>query len=763
MRQDTEKFVRFAHSLPGVPEEKQWEPLDKHLKAVAAHAGRFAAVSGMSKWGESAGLLHDVGKNSEAFQAYIRSAGKSPDHSTAGAIEAIGRYGDVAGRLLAFMIAGHHAGLADGNDLRERLTKLVEPYTGWEQYTGALPDLQDLRLPAAFSKQAQYHGFHFSFLTRMIFSCLVDADFLETELFYATAKGITVERGNYRQVPELRDRLRAYMARFVTKPPSPLKKLRAEILRYAVSRAGCSPGLFTMTVPTGGGKTLASLSFALEHAANHDKKRVIYVAPYTAIIEQTAQVFRDALRSDEDILEHHSNFDWDTSEDDEGEYDRDGLKKLRRASENWDAPIIVTTAVQFFESLFAARTSRCRKLHNMANSVIVLDEAQTLPLGVLRPCMAVLDELARNYSASIVLCTATQPALRIIDNALPPNKLKQKQGFDVGPERELAPAPEQLYLELKRVSVEVLHERVDDPVIAARFAEREQMLCIVNTRGHAKALFDLIKDLPGARHLTTLMCPAHRRKVLAEVRQDLKDDRPVRLVATSLIEAGVDVDFPEVWRAETGLDSVAQAAGRCNREGKTAAGRVVVFTPATHKLPRAFTACRDSARLALQMPDPLGLEAIEAYFQALYFNRGYEALDTVKIDNRAGILPAIARTASGLDFPFASIAAGFRMIDETMRPVIVPWAEQPDEVDRLLAVLRGSEVPPARIVRKLQQYTVPVPEAAWKRLLGTGALQPVNFALGDRFMALVSNGLYDGKTGLRLDDPYSRKAEENVF
>lgn len=750
--------------MPGVPDETKWEPLDEHLRAVAARAGTFAAAFGLKTWGEAAGLLHDIGKTSDAFQIYIRGQSASPDHSTAGAVEARKGYGPQAGRILAFTIAGHHAGLADGKDLTLRLAKQLEPYDHWERYTGSLPAIADLAQSKMPAKHVNYPGFHGAFLTRMIFSCLVDADFLETERFYATSKGDVVLRGNYRSLIELRDRLHAHMAKkALGADATPLNRLRSDILAHAISRAACAPGLFTMTVPTGGGKTLASLSFALEHAVLKGKDRVIYVAPYTSIIEQTAQVFRDALNTDEDILEHHGNFDWDATDDKAGESDRDGLEKLRRATENWDAPVIVTTAVQFFESLFAARTSRCRKLHNIANSVIVLDEAQTLPLHLLRPCMAVLDELARNYGVSVVLCTATQPALRVIDNALPPNKLKQKQGFDIGPERELAPAAEQLYLALKRVNVEVLKEPVDDSVIAARFAEHAQMLCIVNTRGHAKALFDLIKDLRGARHLTTLMCPAHRRQVLAQVRQDLKDGHPVRLVATSLIEAGVDVDFPEVWRAETGLDSIAQAAGRCNREGKATAGRVVVFTPADHKLPKAFTAYRDSAKLPLHMREPLGLEAIEAYFQALYFNRGYDALDTVKIDNRAGIISAIGRTAPAFDFPFASIAAGFRMIDETMRPVIVRWAEQYDEVKRLLAALGGAEVPPARIVRKLQQYTVPVPEAAWRRLLGTDAIQSVNVAFGDRFMVLSSEGLYDDKTGLRLDDPTARTAEENVF
>jgi CRISPR-associated endonuclease/helicase Cas3 len=484
---------------------------------------------------------------------------------------------------------------------------------------------------------------------------------------------------------------------------------------------------------------------------------VIYVAPYTAIIEQTAQVFRDALAADEDILEHHSSFDWEAKRDRDGEDDGDGLKRLRLATENWDVPVVVTTAVQFFESLFAARTAPCRKLHNIAKSVVILDEAQTLPLKLLRPCMAALDELARNYGASIVLCTATQPALRVMDGALESNKQNQPQGFEIGPDRELAPNPEALYVALKRVNVGVRNEPITDADIAARFAAQEQMLCIVNTRGHAKALFDLIKDQLGARHLTTLMCPAHRRKILAEIKADLKAGLPVRLVATSLVEAGVDFSFPEVWRAETGLDSIAQAAGRCNREGGPVLGRMVVFVPADHKLPKIFSAGRDAAIFPLQMDEPLGLEAVRRYFHELYFNRGFAALDAVEIDELPGILPAIARMP--LSYPFASIASGFKMIDDVMRQVIVPWD---DHAKQALNILRTAETPPGKVLRKLQQYTVSIPENAWKQLAG-GGIQAVNPKFGDRFMELTSRALYDDRTGLLPDDPMAMRAEDGIF
>ncbi len=750
---------RFAHSLYDNSDDASWEPLDVHLCAVAAQAGCFAESLGLSRWAEAAGLLHDIGKASNAFQAYIRGALLKVDHSTAGAREAVKRYGPQCGKLLAFTIAGHHAGLADGGDLAIRLKKSLEPYDGWEGETGMLPEMKELALPADFQKNPHYPGFHLAFLTRIIFSCLVDADFLQTEAFYASARGKSVSRSGYRKLPRLRDSLRGYMESIDRRSATNLNQQRTRILEHAMGKTALPPGLFTMTVPTGGGKTLASLSFALTHAIIHDLRRLIYVAPYTSIIEQTAQVFREALDTDEDILEHHSNFDFEPTGPETGEADADGRNRLRLATENWDAPIVVTTAVQFFESLFAARTGRCRKLHNIASSVIILDEVQTMPVGLLRPCMAALDELARNYRTSIVLCTATQPALRIMDGALPLNKLNQPQGFDIGPERELAPDPAGLYAALRRVRVEVLPAPVHDETIAARFRDQPQMLCIVNSRGHAKTLFELIRDQKGARHLTTLMCPVHRRAVLTSIKTDLRADRPVRLVATSLVEAGVDFSFPEVWRAETGLDSIAQAAGRCNREREIEFGRLVVFAPADHKLPWQFKANRNAAQFALKMDDPLGLAAISRYFEELYFNRGYAALDNVEIDGLPGIMPAIGRAGTRLDFPFASIAANFRMIDETMRPVIIPYDP---EARRALAALRHADVPPVWALRLLQRYTVTIPETAWRKLVGI-AIQAVNARFGDRFMELVNPALYDEETGLRWDDSLVMRVEDGIF
>ncbi|MFA7440363.1 MAG: CRISPR-associated protein Cas4 [Sphingomonadaceae bacterium] len=545
---------RFGHSVEGQPESR-WEPLAHHLSAVGRQSAEFASWFGASLPARAMGLLHDIGKCSLSYQLYIRrprdnNGPKGPDHSTAGAREATSLYGTKLGRLLAFGIAGHHAGLMDGtgyegSTLGHRLSKAIEPYDGWEVQVAGLPARETIQegLPR-LNPNGIEPGFSFAFLIRMLFSSLVDADFLETERFYARSRGEEPpRRGGVVETRHL-DAIRCYMAAH-RRDDSEVNRLRSAILDHANAKSALPPGLFTLTVPTGGGKTLTSLSFALEHAIRHGLRRIIYVIPFTSIIEQTAEVFRDRVGLGESVLEHHSSFDWDRrapgSDDEEGE-GAAGLAKLRRDSENWDAPIVVTTAVQFFESLFAARTSQARKLHNLAKSVIILDEAQSIPVKLLRPCMAAIDELARNYDASVVLCTATQPALRLQDEALPKSKSGKLEGLEIDEERELAPDPRRLYDKLKRVEVEWRCDPVSDGEIVARFAEQPQMLCIVNSRAHARELFTLLLDQrqEGAVHLTTLMCARHRRAVLAKVRQDLREKRPVRLVATSLIEAGVD-------------------------------------------------------------------------------------------------------------------------------------------------------------------------------------------------------------------------------
>jgi len=457
----------FAHS--GSSESRDdWQLLSEHLEQTGVRAAGFLEAVGCGSVARSAGLLHDIGKFSPEFLKRLSGEPVRVDHSTAGAKIAIERYGGSdtrkasLGKMLAFAIAGHHAGLADGvggatrpRPLEERLAADVpEPNPVWQEEI-RLPELTPPRWQPQSRERA---GFCAAFATRMIFSALVDADYLDTEAFYASVEGRSVERGDHPSLELLLTRLDAHLGELVSNASdTDVNRLRREVLDRARGYAVETPGLFTFTVPTGGGKTLSSLAFALEHALHHELERVVYVIPYTSIVDQTARVFRRALGGDagagsepiDFVVEHHTGFD------EARVSDREGREKLRRAMENWDAPIVVTTAVQFFESLFANRPSRCRKLHNVARSVVVLDEAQTLPLRLLQPCVAALDELARNWGTSIVLCTATQPALQAED------------GFDGGLEgvREIAPEPERLPRRLMRTRVRRLKGGVSDPVL----------------------------------------------------------------------------------------------------------------------------------------------------------------------------------------------------------------------------------------------------------------------------------------------------------
>lgn len=763
----------FAHSTDN-PNAAGWELLTDHLDLVGMMVSNFTCKFGAGNLGEVAGRLHDIGKMSAAFQSYINGNGalKGPDHATAGAREANRLYGAAGfGRILAYCIAGHHAGLADGGSehvtgtLTHRLViKPLESYAGWESHAGVLPEKTTIGVPAPLTVKSQYPGFERAFFIRMLFSALVDADFLATEQFYAKAKSENVPRGLGNSLETLRDRLDKKL-KDKANSDTEVNRLRGHILSHVRAQASQVPGLFSLTVPTGGGKTLTSLAFALDHAIAHGLDRIVYVIPYTSIIEQTAQVFRDAVGEDGDVLEHHSAVEWDPKGDeqfdDEG---KEGLKKLRRDAENWDVRITVTTSVQFFESLFAARTSACRKLHNLAKSVIILDEAQTLPLPLLRPCMAAIETLATGYGASVVLCTATQPAL------------SKQDGFEKGLEnvRELAPDPQHLYTKLKRVRVKIAPEPVSDCALAAELRAQNQVLCIVNRRDHARDLFAQIKDTPGARHLTTLMCPLHRRAALADIRQDLKNKKPVRLIATSLIEAGVDVDFPTVWRAMTGLDSIAQAAGRCNREGLSKEGIVHVFDPAEVEgrgTPAVMAQFASATREVLRThgADPLGLEAIRSYFSQVYWTKGLDQLDAAMLGDKPnqtrGILNAIEETASALNFPFAQIASAFRFIEDVMQPVIVPYQAKGERetVTQLVKKLSFVERPGA-IARKLALYSVPVPRNIRTGLIASGAariIEPGKY--DDHFVILENSELYSLQSGLNWEDNTFRSIESNIF
>lgn len=744
----------YAHSAP--PDTTHpWHGLADHLQATGDGAARSLERLGFAELGRVAGLLHDLGKYTPEFQKRLRG-GPSVNHSTAGAQMAGERYPGPLGKVIAFCVAGHHAGLANGvkgdktTALVDRLRQQVPDLASVWRDEIALPTLAFPRVQLRGQDSAGVTG---SFLIRLLFSALVDADYLDTEAYYDGASGAASPRGRYPSLEALRHRLDCHLTKLNSEAaPTPVNALRAEVLAHVRQLAAESPGLFTLTVPTGGGKTLTSLAFALDHAVRHGLERVIYVIPYTNIIEQTAEVFREALAADapdapDCVVEHHSAFD------EERIKERSGRQKLRLAMENWDAPIVVTTAVQFFESLFANRPSRCRKLHNIAGSVVVLDEIQTLPLGFLRPCVAAIEELARNWRASVVLSSATQPALA------------EDSGFAGGLRtvRELAPGPVRLQERPRRTRLRPLEPLTEDE-LADRLRETPQVLCIVNTRRRARAVYEAIRGRDGAVHLTTSMCARHRRQVLGNVLGRLKGAEPIRLVATSLVEAGVDLDFPVVWREEAGLESIIQAAGRCNREGHATSGDVFVFRfpaedgrSAPPQIGRAASVARGVLR---KHADPMSLEAIRDYFQTLYWASGDEALD------RNGILPMLSERTKSLDFPFETIAREFRLIETPMVPVIVRYrgADGTDRsADGLVRQLDFVERP-GGLARRLQPYTVPVPPRARAALLSAGSVRIVQEArFGEQFVVLENEDIYRDDIGLAWDDPEFRRIEGLVI
>ena len=724
----------FIHTLPGKP-PADWQPLEQHLKETAEKAKEFASAFGAGDWGYIAGLLHDIGKYLDAFQqrllatqdadGHIETKPGRPDHSTAGAQHAVKVMGQ-SGKLLAYTIAGHHAGLPDGktNDqscLIKRLEKDIPGFT-------ASPDWilnQAISQVPPFALDQKRFSFQLSFFIRMIYSCLVDADFLNTEAFMDVQKSSW--RKGYPSLETIGNRLFSALDELNIKAiQTPINKQRASILQNCMNAAGLKPGLFSLTVPTGGGKTLSSLAFAIKHAIKNNLSRIIYVIPYTSIIEQNAAVFRQIL-GDEVVLEHHSNFE--SKEEDH---------RSRLASENWDAPLIVTTNVQFFESLFSCRSSRCRRIHNIANSVVILDEAQMLPAPLLKPSIEALRELSLNYGTTIVLCTATQPALSSTDSF--------KNGLDGV--REIIPDPIELYEKFKRVKT-IRLSKVSDDEVTEKIKTFNQVLCIVNTRKHARLLYEKIKIVEGAFHLSALMCPAHRTAVLKSIRETLNRGANCKVVSTSLVEAGVDIDFPVVVRAAAGIDSIAQAAGRCNREGKLSQdGELYIFTPEQALPPGHFRQAAETTEMVMrQNDDPLSLSAIEAYFRSLYWMKG-EKLDMHEI------LKAITEGNKQGDYPFRYIAEKYKIIENVMDPVIIPWN---DTARNIIQGLRYSDFP-ASAARKAQRFTVQVPRRVLAQLLSVGSVE----RLHEQFNVLINEDLYKNDMGLCPEDPTFHEIENLI-
>ncbi|MDO4849840.1 MAG: CRISPR-associated helicase Cas3' [Coriobacteriia bacterium] len=650
-----------------------------HLTEVAQMAALFATSFGASGWARTAGLAHDIGKYSYEFQNRILHDGPKVDHSAAGALlldEVL------CLRPLAYCVAGHHGGLPDAGSpvddgvtflgrLRKARSGAIPDYGAYKnELKFVAPEPPSLFTDLSLGGNRREQSYALQFLTRMVFSCLVDADFLCTERFMSDGAR---EALAYDSLQTLRDRLEAFLKGF--RPPTTrLDVLRCEVSDGCLRSAQGARGLYSLTAPTGSGKTYALLRFALQHACLQGMSRVICAEPYTSIIEQNAQVYRDVL-GDENVLEHHSGFDFDSSELTDG-----GLgERLRLAAENWDAPIIVTTNVQLFESLYSNKTSRCRKLHNIANSVIVLDEAQMIPTKYLIPCVKALAELVKHYGCTVLLSSATQPALE---------GFFEGEGLDC---TEIVADAGSLFAELERVTYRSLGPVSDDD-LAGLLSEHHQALCIVNSRKQARALFDAVRDRvrdpTTVFHLTTLMYPEHRVSTLATIRRRVAGGDPCIVVATSLVEAGVDLDFPVVYRSVAGIDSMVQAAGRCNREGKRPREEsfVYLFSNAdNYALPRETKQRAAVSGVALPGIDVKGgdvskadsLTTIERFFIMLYEVKGNKNLDG------RGIVERLSDCGEGLRFDFAQIAHDFQLIEDGSLPIVIPTEDIGEEIHLL--------------------------------------------------------------------------------
>ena len=703
-------YAYLAH----LTEDGRTQTILEHLKGTASLCSAFAAAFDAEAQGQLAGMAHDIGKYSAAFQRRLHG-GPKVDHASAGAFECLKAQQLAA----AFAISGHHGGLPDGGGRGDaagagtfwgRINRAsqgrLEDYHAWQS---------EFSLPHANTPAFAGTRLEGMFFTRMLFSCLVDADYTDTGAFMDNSPYLPASSSS---MEELWRRLETYVSGWFP-PKGALNMQRCVILEQCMSAgAQYGPGLFTLTVPTGGGKTVASLSFALAQAKARRMKRIVYVIPYTSIIEQTAQIFREIL-GDENVLEFHSGVQFDQQEDDASSPE---TAPLTRSLKTWDVPVIVTTAVQFFESLYACQPSKCRKLHNLAQSVLIFDEAQMLPLPYLRPCVWAIAQLVRHYGASAVLCTATQPALDPIFQEFAPEI----------PIREICPMAEAHWESFRRVSFQQAGT-LSWMDLAARLQQQEQVLCVVNTRRAAREVFHQLSG-PGNFHLSTLMYPAHRRRILDEIRRRLRDGLPCRVVSTSLIEAGVDVDFPAVYRELSGLDSILQAAGRCNREGKRPPeDSIVTIFQGEDPPPRLFETSIGAGKIVLDhCQDVSSRAAIHTYFSTLLDLKGAEAQDAHHI------LPLMESEF----FPFRTVAERFHLIESPTTTVYLPL----EEGAGLVELLRSGQYS-RTLYRRLGQYGVSVYPQHLAALEQAGALEH----LEDGSVVLRDIGLYTQTTGLTLE------------
>lgn len=696
---------------------------EEHSFGVAELARKFANEFGMGDFGYIMGLLHDKGKEKEEFQNYIRfenglidkktftQEGKT--HAYVGGLMAK-KYMPRIAPLIENPIMGHHRGLYDFPLLEDEEKKSIP--------AGLMPiELQKPSMPSWFSPDVlQEKDFHH--IERILYSCLVDADFLDTERFMLPQQYKL--RGDKASLSDLLPLLNTYLANF-GEPKTEVNKIRSDVQKVCLDRAKDEPGFYSLTVPTGGGKTLSSLVWAINHAIQHDKKRIIIAIPYTSIIVQTAEILRNIF-GDENVLEHHSNI---VIED---KRDQDLSSRLQLATENWDYPIIVTTNVQLFESMMGSHSSACRKLHNISNSVLILDEVQTLPTDFLQPIVDSLDTYQRLFGTSVLFTTASQPVLEGDHQGT--NLSIQLTGLKEI--REIIPVGWNLHDKLRRVELSIDNTPQTYDSIAAQLVQHDRVLCIVNTRRVAKELFDRLPDEGICIHLSRMMCPAHISKKIQEMKEALGNpcNKIVRVISTQLIEAGVDIDFPVVFRQEAGLDSILQAAGRCNREGKNGLCTTYVFSLAgEHPLPNGFISqCNNARRNMIGGYDWFSPAAMKDYFIQLYSR--IQSFD--KKDMRYYLYNC-------RQLMMETAANEFKLIDDATIPVIVNWENSLSLVERLIR-----EGPSYSLIKQLCQYSVNLRKRDFDEMSKNGLIDEIITG----FYVTNSENQYHNNIGLLTDN-----------
>jgi CRISPR-associated endonuclease/helicase Cas3 len=685
----------FAHSEGA---NGSWESLHDHLTEVANSAADFASPFGASEEAYNAGLIHDLGKYGDLFQLRLLGKAQGIDHWSAGAWKAVNTRACAA---VAMAVQGHHVGLQRGDRGALKLlgASCIKPHPTNLRLSQPGDDALDTMLSRFDADGLKLREIGKSLMddythpaaamtdVRMLFSALVDADFLATERHFDGK--VRPEAARFDTATFLY-RLRKYInAKLAESKASPtLNRLRQQLRDQCQAAAERPPGVFTLSAPTGSGKTLAMLEFALLHAQKHGLRRVVAVAPYLSIIDQTADVYREALQiaegDDATLLEHHSLAIDDNQPD-------DARRARERLAENWDAPLVLTTSVQILESLFSNRPSACRKLHRLADSVILFDEVQTFPLPLVAATLATLSRLAQRYRVSVVFATATQPAFKELSGTVARYSQGGWQSEEIN-----ADAPS-MFNAAQRVT---FHWPSGDkelswPDVARRMCDgASQALCIVNTKKQAASLYEAVCVIaPSSLHLSTAMCPAHRRAVIRDTTQRLDSGQSCTLVATQCVEAGVDLDFPCVFRALGPLDSIVQAAGRCNRNQRVALGEVEIFQPADEQWPRDET-YKSAADLALRMRnrdlhDPI---VFAEYYADLYKVKSLDQLDSTPLYEALRA------------YDFVSVAKEYRLIKDGSVNVLTPYGDGP----ALARAVRNSRLS-AEWVRKARSFTINVP------------------------------------------------------